>query len=115
VPRVSFAHPLKYLLLSLPILLVAWLLTQDKGEPTFPGALIVQSFTEFQAVGELNAEVIGWSTLLTIQERSSGSLWKLDCLSILDTQSNDEDDEIVLPGILDDDDVNTEGMTIQGL
>ncbi len=31
---------------------------------------------------------------------------------LLDTQSNDEDDEIVLPGTLDDDDANTEGMTI---
>lgn len=31
---------------------------------------------------------------------------------LLDTQSNDEDDEIVLPGTLDEDDASTEGMTI---
>ena len=31
---------------------------------------------------------------------------------LLDTQSNDEDDEIVLPGTLDDDDAATEGLTI---
>ncbi|TMC15280.1 MAG: NgoFVII family restriction endonuclease, partial [Chloroflexi bacterium] len=31
---------------------------------------------------------------------------------LLDTQSNDEDDGIVLPGTLDEDDASTEGMTI---
>jgi superfamily II DNA or RNA helicase len=31
---------------------------------------------------------------------------------LLDTQSNDEDDEIVLPGTLDEDDASTEGMTV---
>jgi superfamily II DNA or RNA helicase len=31
---------------------------------------------------------------------------------LLDTQSNDEDDEIVLPGTLDEDDATTEGMTV---
>ncbi|MDQ2888714.1 MAG: SWF/SNF helicase family protein [Chloroflexota bacterium] len=31
---------------------------------------------------------------------------------LLDTQSNDEDDEIVLPATLDEDDASTEGMTI---
>jgi superfamily II DNA or RNA helicase len=31
---------------------------------------------------------------------------------LLDTHSNDEDDEIVLPGTLDEDDASTEGMTI---
>src|SRR5450631_1607720 len=31
---------------------------------------------------------------------------------LLDTQSNDEDDEIVLPGTLDEGDASTEGMTI---
>jgi superfamily II DNA or RNA helicase len=31
---------------------------------------------------------------------------------LLDTQSNDEDEEIVVPGTLDDDDASTEGMTI---
>lgn len=33
-------------------------------------------------------------------------------IELLDTQSNDEDDEIVLPGTLDEDDASTEGMTI---
>ncbi len=31
---------------------------------------------------------------------------------LLDTQSNDEDEEIVVPGTLDDDDASTEGMTV---
>jgi superfamily II DNA or RNA helicase len=33
-------------------------------------------------------------------------------VELLDTRSNDEDDEIVLPGTLDEDDASTEGMTV---